>query len=55
MVISCVIKGFLIHNVLVDTGSAAYIIFTKAFRKCKSRMTKYMMQHTPCVASEESR
>jgi hypothetical protein len=31
MVISCVIKGFLIHNVLVDTGSAADIIFAKAF------------------------
>jgi hypothetical protein len=31
MVISCVIKGFLVHNVLVDTGSATYIIFAKAF------------------------
>jgi hypothetical protein len=33
MVISCVIKGFLVHNILVDTGSAANIIFTKAFRQ----------------------
>jgi hypothetical protein len=33
MIIFCVIKGFLIHNVLVDTGSAANIIFAKAFRK----------------------
>jgi hypothetical protein len=33
MVISCVIKGFLVHNVLVDTGSAADIIFAKAFRQ----------------------
>jgi hypothetical protein len=33
MVISCVIKGFLVHNVLVDTGSAADIIFSKAFRQ----------------------
>jgi hypothetical protein len=33
MVISYVIKGFLVHNVLVDTGSAADIIFTKAFRQ----------------------
>jgi hypothetical protein len=33
MVISCVIKGFLVHNVLVDTGSAIDIIFAKAFRQ----------------------
>jgi hypothetical protein len=33
MVISCVIKGFLVHNVLVDTGSAADIICAKAFRQ----------------------
>jgi hypothetical protein len=33
MVISCVIKGFLVHNVLVDTSSAADIIFAKAFRQ----------------------
>jgi hypothetical protein len=33
MVISCVIKGFMVHNVLVDTGSAANIIFAKAFRQ----------------------
>jgi hypothetical protein len=33
MVISCVIKGFLVHNVLVDTCSAADIIFSKAFRQ----------------------
>jgi hypothetical protein len=33
MVISCVIKGFLVHNVLFDTGSAAVIIFAKAFRQ----------------------
>jgi hypothetical protein len=32
MVISCVIKGFLVHNVLVDTGSATDIKFVKAFR-----------------------
>jgi hypothetical protein len=33
MVISCVIKGFLVHNVLVDTECAADIIFPKAFRQ----------------------
>jgi hypothetical protein len=33
MVISCVIKGFLVHNVLVDIGSATNIIFAKAFRQ----------------------
>jgi hypothetical protein len=32
MVISYVIKGFLVHNVLVDIGSAVDIIFAKAFR-----------------------
>jgi hypothetical protein len=31
--ISCVIKGFLVHNVLVDMGSAANIIFVKASRQ----------------------
>jgi hypothetical protein len=33
MVICCVIKGFLVHNVLVDTGSASDIIFAKAFKQ----------------------
>jgi hypothetical protein len=33
MVISYVIKGFLVHNVLVDIGSAVDIIFAKAFRQ----------------------
>jgi hypothetical protein len=33
MVISCVIKGFLVHNIQVDTDSAADIIFAKAFRQ----------------------
>jgi hypothetical protein len=33
MVISCVVMGFLVHNVLFDTGSVADIIFAKAFRQ----------------------
>ena len=33
MVISCVIKGVMFHNVLVDTCNAADIIFAKAFRQ----------------------
>jgi hypothetical protein len=33
MVITFGIKGFLVHNVLVDTGSAADIIFAQAFRQ----------------------
>jgi hypothetical protein len=40
MVISCVIKGFLVHNVLVDTGSATDIIFAKAFRQMQEREDK---------------
>jgi hypothetical protein len=40
MVISSVIKGFLVHNVLVDTGSAADIIFAKAFRKMQEQDDK---------------
>jgi hypothetical protein len=40
MVISCVIKGFLVHNVLVDTGSATDIIFSKAFRQMQETNDK---------------
>jgi hypothetical protein len=40
MVISCVIKGFLVHNVLVDMGSAADIIFAKTFRQMQEQDNK---------------
>jgi hypothetical protein len=33
MVISCVIKGFVIHNVLVNTNSVVDIIFAKFFKQ----------------------
>jgi deoxyxylulose-5-phosphate synthase len=40
LVISCVTKGFLVHNVLVDTGSVADIIFAKAFRQMQEQDDK---------------
>lgn len=40
MVISCVIKGFLVHNVFVDMGSAVDIIFAKAFRQMQEHDDK---------------
>jgi hypothetical protein len=49
MVISCVIKGFLVHNVLVDIGSAANIIFAKAFRQMQEPEDKiYDATHPLC-------
>ena len=55
MVISCVIKGFLVHNVLVDTGSAADIYLLRPLDRCKSPKTRSMMPHIPFVASKEGR
>jgi hypothetical protein len=40
MVLSCVIKGLLVQNVLVDTSSATYIIFAKAFRRMQEQDDK---------------
>jgi hypothetical protein len=49
MVISCVIKGFLVHNILLDTGSATYIIFAKAFRQMQEQDDKiYDATHPLC-------
>jgi hypothetical protein len=51
MVISCVITGFLVHNVLVDTGSAIDIIFAKAFRQMQEQDDKIHDATHPCVVS----
>jgi hypothetical protein len=40
MVTLCVIKGFVVHNVLVDTGSATDIIFAKAFKQMQESEDK---------------
>jgi hypothetical protein len=40
MVISCVIKGFMVHNVLVNTGSIADIIIVKAFKQMQDPKDK---------------
>jgi hypothetical protein len=44
-----VTKGFLVHNVLVDTGSAADIIFAKAFRQMQELEDKiHDAKHSLC-------
>jgi hypothetical protein len=40
MVISCVIKGFLVHNIFIDTYSAPDIIFANAFRHIQEQDDK---------------
>jgi hypothetical protein len=40
MVISCVIKGFLVHNIFIETCSAPDIIFANAFRHIQEQDDK---------------
>jgi hypothetical protein len=40
MVISCVIKGFVVHNVLADTGNTIDIIFAKDFKQMQEPKDK---------------
>jgi hypothetical protein len=55
MVISCIIKGFLVHNVLVDTGSERILYLPRPSDRCKSQRIRFMMLHTLFVASEEGK
>jgi hypothetical protein len=55
MVISCVIKGFLVHNVLVDQAVQLILYLLRPSDKCKSQKIRFMMLHTLYVASEEDR
>jgi hypothetical protein len=40
MIISCVIKSFIVHNVLVDTSGTSDIIFVKTFRQMQEPKDK---------------
>ena len=53
MVISCVIKGFLFIMSLQTQVVQKISSLQKPSGRCKNRMIRYMMQHSPCVASEE--
>jgi hypothetical protein len=52
MVISCVIKGFVVHNVLVDTCSVANIIFVKAFKQMQEPEDKLQDSAFPLCGFE---
>jgi hypothetical protein len=53
MVISCVIKGSMVHNVLVDIGNA--VDMQKKLGRCKSQKTDSKKPCTHRVDLEESR
>jgi hypothetical protein len=44
-----------VHNVLVDTGSATYIIFVKAFKQMQEPEDKLQEALNPLAVLEESK
>jgi hypothetical protein len=52
MFISCVIKGFVVHGVMVDTGSATDIIFAKAFMQMQEPEDKIQDSAFPLYGFE---
>jgi hypothetical protein len=55
MVISCVIKGFLVHNVWLIQAVQRILYLLRHSERCKSQRIRFMMLHTLFVASEEDR
>jgi hypothetical protein len=55
MVISCVIKGFIVHNILVNTGNTTYILFAKAFKQMQEPEDKIQEPTFPLCSSEDSK
>jgi hypothetical protein len=52
MVISCVIKVFVVHNVLIDIGSTVDIIFVKAFQQMQEPKDKLQDSSFPLCGFE---
>jgi hypothetical protein len=55
MVISYVIKDFIVHNILVDIGNTIDIIFAKAFKQIKSPKIRFWNQLFPSAASKDNK
>jgi hypothetical protein len=55
MVISCVIKGFLVHNVLSTQAVQRILYLLRPSDRCKSQRIRFMMLHTLFAASDEDR